>query len=544
MSDGKQRFLFVWRETLTKLVQIILQSRVHFPVGMAASKKNKFFNIDTDDLELISSELQPWMQQTAPRMLGVEIYAIRRGSQPHEKHKYVLERWKLEASKGPPSDPAARIELPKAYKSLIVLIRSVYVRLRLLPAFELFRRLQRNRTLGFSLGFHLYSSESDFLERPGQLDNSVNLTFQEVCSEFGSISLSVDYLPECPRELLTAQPSMKSVVINDFIGERRPSASDDMNSENARTGRARSMTQPPKYLPQYAASVPLHPSSVMSAGIPISQAKSSITTVAATSSHQAAASAFTPASYTLHSANGSPASSGGGGASVSVSPPLPVGVPIQSFIGRLEQGKSFKLSFSPFKESPPSTQFVPPLHHANSADKMVAIAHSAPSRNHMMQIGYSGSTVANGAGGTVAVPNRERAFSDQTTASMEAARQAVAVGQGRRNVHHVPTASDDEDGCMFQMEGMSPGVAVPPHGGHVAQEKVKANQPATLNDLLGMDDEQMTVELLSNGAGDPLPRFMQYCAHPGHHFRTENVARVSVRDEFARLREVWKRLTA
>eukprot|EP00762_Andalucia_godoyi_P001154 ANDGO_01981.mRNA.1 Autophagy-related protein 13 len=680
-SGGRTKFLYLWKETISKVSQIILQTRVQFPLGTISGKRNKLFNLETEDCDLITSELLPWQQQFH-RFLGIEVYAYRRGPHSNEKQRYILERWRLDFGKIP-LDSTQRIELAKSYKALIVLIRSVFSRVRLMPSFELFRKLQKNRTLGFTMGFHLYSNEEEFsnngaifatqssqsqslnsnansnnLNGNGSVSSSSGfsqVSFSPVFSEFGTIQLSVEFLTESPSELLHAQPSMKSVVINDFITQYGPSGpqaivrghsssssgSSDMvatsynsasiHSSSHTSGsnpygasvpsRPRSMTQPGRVLASTAPLVHANGSgagvlssgsvqsnasfvnvshssstnghtvagssvsaattmnstvlgsegaSVGAVGIPIQKPKTAHN--GSQNSAQYGASAFTPASHSPPTMDQYATS-----ANLSVSPPLGSMVPIHG--SRTEQSKSFKLSFSPFRESPP-TQFVPHLYpgihqqipssnavqvpqhqqhllsQRDGVSSQKVVPHSYPYNNNPANAlvpNASAVAIAAVTNAQFAANTRQRSVSDLTPASAPNMIPFAKPEQHQHQQQHPQQQQqqqqDDEDGMMFTMEGMSPQQPLPGNADAGRSVRPSAVPLRMVTDAGESDDDVVTVQSLMqnlNMHGRPssaaLDKFAHFCVQDATLAAYENYPAVHARSEFMRLQEMWKQL--
>ena len=110
---------------------------------------------------------------TKPAKIYLDIYAEETsGSDKKGGKKHFLERWCIESNDKTKDSPLSTKQqeelnqhLPAAYRKSIVLIRSLFSYVLLLPSYELFQKLQKHRTgMGFTLNFSLSHVESYSIE--------------------------------------------------------------------------------------------------------------------------------------------------------------------------------------------------------------------------------------------------------------------------------------------------------------------------------------------------------------------------------------------
>ena len=234
----------------TKAALAVVSSRVSLPLSFHQSphrvKSDRWFNLIIDDSDVIGGEVAPWadldVNEYRPPPLFVEIYLdtgeltrnqtlvisdergrkwdaleafestanARTGNRSwHKKNpRIVLERWKIHL--GQPEDFPRRALtdlMPNVYKKGVVLFRSLYTHLRLLPAWSFGRRLaEQPATLTSLRPMHrIFGSEPDvdvldMLELP--LYPSAEATTRShkhvpVYSPVGPLSIDVTYRVNC-----------------------------------------------------------------------------------------------------------------------------------------------------------------------------------------------------------------------------------------------------------------------------------------------------------------------------------------------------------
>ncbi|KND02920.1 uncharacterized protein SPPG_02001 [Spizellomyces punctatus DAOM BR117] len=226
----------------SKVAQVIVQARAteHARRSLSSGRKlNKWFNLETLDIESLKEELKYWrahaITSPQPPPLIIDIFldlsaltasqvlmlrdelTQRRQRIGHEhlqavdpstgisgRHKSVLlESWQLTLSH-PIASQAP--ELPVVYKKSVALFRSLYSYVRLLPAYRLYRKLRRQKDGNLGIGYRLSTSRVMPVDEAGldQLHSSGDMrrglseyNFGSIDTPFGVFSLHVNYRLEC-----------------------------------------------------------------------------------------------------------------------------------------------------------------------------------------------------------------------------------------------------------------------------------------------------------------------------------------------------------
>ena len=100
-----------------------------------------------------------------PKNIFIDIYAEETGS---SSKKHLLERWCIEVTDKSKETPLSdkqqedlNYHLRSAYRKSIVLIRSLFSYILLLPSYSVYQKLQKHRTgLGYNLNFTISPTET------------------------------------------------------------------------------------------------------------------------------------------------------------------------------------------------------------------------------------------------------------------------------------------------------------------------------------------------------------------------------------------------
>lgn len=145
----------------------------------------------------------------------------------HQSIETVIERWVVHYdSTRPPlvSDTASSYK--KTYKKSIILLRSLYAHMRLLPAYRVFRQLSSSQNSNFDIVYKV-SSFTDPLSRAEE-EFVKEYVFVPLEAYPGRLTVSVTYrstLSDFNLELLTSSPPK---IITDYVGS--PSSTDPIRS--------------------------------------------------------------------------------------------------------------------------------------------------------------------------------------------------------------------------------------------------------------------------------------------------------------------------
>ncbi|KAL5033550.1 hypothetical protein BDV3_000522 [Batrachochytrium dendrobatidis] len=205
-------------------------------------KPNKWFNLEMDDVEPIREEMRFWKLHSTGGVqshpLTIQIYLdigdlppshnlllknkasqkrLRIGKEfltgtdtagrTIRKTKIILESWQLSVSRNAPANPP---DLPVVYKKSIVFFRSLYSMLRLMPAYNLCRKLRSIKNTPFAIMYRISTTRTVFFDDVGldvlHVNNDmrkglVEHTFSGIETPLGVISLHVTYRAECEFSL-------------------------------------------------------------------------------------------------------------------------------------------------------------------------------------------------------------------------------------------------------------------------------------------------------------------------------------------------------
>lgn len=168
--SSKSKLNQVVQNFFSKATQVVVQSRLGPRQRDKSHKLNKWFNLETDELEAFRDDLKLWRtidiySDKMPPVV-VETYLDMRHLNANQtlvledlhgkrwnasfggrKTEVVLERWVIEIQRpeSPQQSPASSTELPMAYKKCILLFRALYTYCRLLPAWTLQKKLAKSK---------------------------------------------------------------------------------------------------------------------------------------------------------------------------------------------------------------------------------------------------------------------------------------------------------------------------------------------------------------------------------------------------------------
>ncbi|KAI8075403.1 autophagy-related protein 13-domain-containing protein [Gilbertella persicaria] len=224
----------------TKTVQIVIQGRCHDTrygkraslKGSSSSRKiNKWFNIATDDVEVLKEELKYWrtiaiQSDKEPPPMILDIYLdtsklsfnqslivaddnLRWGRIELNKadthiDKILIESWEL-SLKHPLPDFS--VDLPNLYKRSIVFFRSLHSLTRILPSYDLYRQIRKSSDTALSIGYRLSSSASTVYPEEISLGSTIlendarkptkTYEFSDIVTPIGTFKLNVTYRRNC-----------------------------------------------------------------------------------------------------------------------------------------------------------------------------------------------------------------------------------------------------------------------------------------------------------------------------------------------------------
>eukprot|EP01114_Cavostelium_apophysatum_P018295 TRINITY_DN5632_c0_g1_i1.p1 TRINITY_DN5632_c0_g1~~TRINITY_DN5632_c0_g1_i1.p1 ORF type:complete len:339 (+),score=24.24 TRINITY_DN5632_c0_g1_i1:107-1123(+) len=227
-QDNRGKTEQVLRECFLKVTQSVLQSRIPLPLGRG--KANKWFNLELEELDSITEELHPWRSHLYTP-LYINIIFISR-----DNERLLQEQWKLSFEQSFLKTNEA-IEIPTLYKKIVLLIRTLFSHLRLMPAFKLFRACSKNKLSQSKMVYEL--RKDDYVSFPIS-ERPDELRFDAIQTAFGRLTLSALYTQQYSVKQLIA-PNQSVINSQYIISDYAPQDIRDISSTSP-TGLATSPT--------------------------------------------------------------------------------------------------------------------------------------------------------------------------------------------------------------------------------------------------------------------------------------------------------------
>ena len=194
MSDQvKDRFHQLIQDCILKISHLIVQSRVE---SVASDDTNKWFNLETPSSSEITQKVSIYKDDLS-RPMQILIFLNSPPGQPLVRT--CIEQWCLKTS--PPDRNSGDLSgrhLKSTYLKSIVLMRSLYTFLRILPAHRLVRHCQKNKTIASQFSFEVIPDDGI----NGIVGARSGFDFAGVNTPLGNFNLSVVYRQHCPFSLL------------------------------------------------------------------------------------------------------------------------------------------------------------------------------------------------------------------------------------------------------------------------------------------------------------------------------------------------------
>ncbi|KAG6504044.1 autophagy-related protein 13a-like [Zingiber officinale] len=204
---------------LHKTLHTVLASRIpHIRLAPRPSsgKRDRWFHLDLGDLPGPIAHHGAFMD---PLVIDV-LLSPRRDASESGSGETVVERWTAQCVPwhGAPQHPHDVGSFqPRTYKKSVILLRSLYALLRLLPAHRIFRMLcSSGQPYNYDLGYRVYSFAPPFSRAEGA--DLKRYSFTPVETLFGQIVVSVEYRPSLAAFNLEISPLMPPMIITDYIG--------------------------------------------------------------------------------------------------------------------------------------------------------------------------------------------------------------------------------------------------------------------------------------------------------------------------------------
>ncbi|XP_068635388.1 autophagy-related protein 13a-like [Aristolochia californica] len=220
---------------LLKSLHIILDSRIpsfHSNDNTgdpgSARKRDKWFNLALGDPPAALENLNFWHRNVVDPMI-IDVILIHETMSSNAADdlytssralkETVVERWVVQYEPLRTASPFGEgsAAYKKMYKKSIILLRSLYSMLKLLPAFRAFRLLSSSsQTYNFDLSYKVSSFSEPFTRV--EEENMKLYNFVPVETPFGRVSLSLTYRSSLSDLNLEHSNSLPAQIITDYVG--------------------------------------------------------------------------------------------------------------------------------------------------------------------------------------------------------------------------------------------------------------------------------------------------------------------------------------
>ncbi|KAJ6976410.1 autophagy-related protein 13a [Populus alba] len=223
---------------LLKSLHIILDSRIpslhphdrsrELSSTSRVKKSDKWFNLVLGDRPAALDNLNFWHRNLTDPMI-IDVLLVRQPSTPSTSMdnlyagtsvETVIERWVVQYESlrvMPPQTGENSASYKKTYKKSIILLRSLYSHMRLLPAYRVFRQLSSSSQ---TYNFHIIYKVSSFCEPFSRADEEAmkELSFVPVEALPGRLCVSVTYRSTLSDFKLEPVTTMTPKIIMDYVG--------------------------------------------------------------------------------------------------------------------------------------------------------------------------------------------------------------------------------------------------------------------------------------------------------------------------------------
>lgn len=217
---------------LLKSLHIILDSRVPSiqPYGGIGEvkKSDKWFNLVLGDRPAVLDNLNLLHRNLVEPMI-IDIILVQDKSITSSEHnsgaafagaytETIAERWVVQCENRRSIVPhMGASSFNKTYTKSIILLRSLYSMMRLLPAFKAFRKLSSSsQSCYFDINFKISSFSEPFSRAEAEMMKQY--TFTSVDAQQGRLSLSVTYRENLVDFNLETSASFPPEIITDYVG--------------------------------------------------------------------------------------------------------------------------------------------------------------------------------------------------------------------------------------------------------------------------------------------------------------------------------------
>ncbi|GJN13426.1 hypothetical protein PR202_gb00125 [Eleusine coracana subsp. coracana] len=154
-------------------------------------------------------------EPTPGEPLVVDVYLTPAGAPAGPEE--VLERWTVACEPWPSPALGEGVAVNRAYKRCITLLRSLYVALRVLPAYRAFRMLSSSgQEYNYEMGHRVGSFAAPFSRAEEAAMRTRN--FAPVETQLGRLVVSVQYLPSLAAFNFEVTSLASAAIITDYVG--------------------------------------------------------------------------------------------------------------------------------------------------------------------------------------------------------------------------------------------------------------------------------------------------------------------------------------
>nr|XP_016499880.1 PREDICTED: autophagy-related protein 13a-like [Nicotiana tabacum] len=225
------RFEQILAQFLLKTLHIVLDCRVPSirPYGHSGEvkKSDKWFNLVLGDRPAVLENLNFWHRNLMEPMI-IDIILVQEKPSSLSEHssgtafagaytETIIERWVVQYEYLRTMVPqVGESSYKKTYKKSIILLRSLYSMMRLLPAFKAFRKLSSTQSCDFDIIYKVSSFSAPFSRVEEELMK--HYTFTPVDAQQGRFSISVSYRENLSDFNLEIAASFPPEIITDYVG--------------------------------------------------------------------------------------------------------------------------------------------------------------------------------------------------------------------------------------------------------------------------------------------------------------------------------------
>lgn len=214
------------KRSIVKTALVIAHSRVRFPIQRGPVALNDWGGLSLHELPQVVDQIEVLMNRSQGiySKIQMDIFVHPNATQT----AVLLERWSLHYEPEDMHVPRRKVDNKSFYRKILLLFRSLQSYARLLPAYQLYKRLlfePNNASFTLSHQFSSSSASAVLDQQPG------SFVFGSILTPCGKFNVSVLYRKEIDFDFVQPQPvMMDKFIIRDYVspgtkqGPRRPEA--------------------------------------------------------------------------------------------------------------------------------------------------------------------------------------------------------------------------------------------------------------------------------------------------------------------------------